>query len=74
MYHKINYKLTDLIKEYDELEPLEKKEYISGICVSLVRLYETVYSSSKEEAVWDVFKDTEIFCEDYIYNVVSGSS
>ena len=69
-----DYKLTNLIKEYDGLEPIEKKEYISGVCVSLVKFYETVYSSSKEEAVWNVFKDTEIFCEDYIYNVVSGSS
>ena len=69
-----DYKLTNLIKEYDGLEPIEKKEYISGVCVSLVKFYETVYTSTKEEAVWNVFKDTEIFCEDYIYNVVSGSS
>ena len=69
-----DYKLTNLIKEYDGLEPIEKKEYISGVCVSLVKFYETVYTSTKEEAVWNTFKDTEIFCEDHIYNIVSGSS
>ena len=68
-----DYKLNDLIKEYDELKPIQKKEYIMGVCDSLVRYYELTNSSSKEESIWDAFKDTEIFCEDYIKNVISGS-
>ena len=68
-----NYKLNDLIKEYDELKPIQKKEYIMGVCNSLVKYYELINSSSKKEAIWDAFKETEIFCEDYVDNVISGS-
>ena len=68
-----DYSLSDLIKEYDELDQVAKTEYIKGVCVSLVIAYDPYQNLSMKDTIDKVFNDTDIYCEGYLDYMVTGS-
>jgi hypothetical protein len=73
------YSLDNLMKEYDELDQTLKVEYIKGVCASLVTAYNMSQSldvsknSDIRDTINNVFNDTEIYCEEYLDYIISGS-
>ena len=61
-----NYNLGNLISEVRDLDKLQTREYISGICTSLVDYYSEKYILDEKRAINLVYDLTEIYCEDHI--------
>ncbi len=60
------YNLDNLISDIKGLEKLQRKDYISGVCNSLVMNYSTKYNLGKKQAISLVYDLTEIYCENYL--------
>ncbi len=61
-----NYNLNDLTSDIEDLDNLGRKEYISGVCNSLMDAYQARYDLNQKQALWLVFDLTEIDCEGYL--------
>lgn len=63
-----NYTLTELTNDIEDLDSIARKEFISGVCSSLVDAYQDKYDLNQKQALWLVFDLTEIYCEEYLTN------
>ena len=61
-----DYDLGNLVSEMRNLEKIQRKEYIRGICNSLFVSYSQEYNLDRKQTVDFVYNMTEIYCEDYL--------
>jgi len=61
-----DYNLTKLTEDLEDLDSIEKSDYLKGVCSSLLLAYDLKYDLNVRDTFWKIFNDTSIFCEGYI--------